>query len=131
MTDFVLIHSATCPHCTAMMGEWRKMEEEFRKNEDKKSIKIHTIEASDSEKQRKIEELNNKIKGLDKIQELGYPTILAISKGVIHKYEKERNALEMAKWVEDIEKRQKGGKKTKKSKTKKSKKTKKNKSRKN
>ena len=88
-----LIHASWCGHCQALKPEWKKM----KKGMHGANCNYLEIEDSDPHKDRKIANVNGRLKG-EKLVANGYPTIFKIRGGKLEYYQGERNASAMQQW---------------------------------
>jgi thiol-disulfide isomerase/thioredoxin len=93
-----LIHANWCGHCQALKPEWQKMKNEM-KMENKRGKNFHfvEIEDSDSMKEKKINNINKKLKE-GKIMVDGFPTIFKIEGGNVKYYQGQREARSLKSW---------------------------------
>jgi thiol-disulfide isomerase/thioredoxin len=89
-----LIHAEWCVHCKAMNADWEKLTK-FLKG---KVAKVDDIESTDSDKETKINELNNKYGG-ERLNGDSFPVVFKIQNNKIQIYNGERDFKSMKSWV--------------------------------
>lgn len=104
-----LIHAEWCGHCKNLQPHWKELTNDLKNNNQ---IQIVSIEASDSDKETKLSELNAKITdGNEKLQENGYPTVFLIQDGKLIYNNNDRTYESLSKWVKNYTS-QRGGKRS-------------------
>ena len=93
-----LIYAEWCGHCQALKPHWYKMKKNMKNK--KKSPNFIEIEDSDQLKQKKIDDINNKL-GEQKLVINGFPTVFKIKGGQIEYYEGQRDADSLSKWYSE------------------------------
>ena len=97
-----LIHANWCGHCQALKPHWDKMKNEMKIGNKSKKFDFVEIEDSDHMKEKKIHNINKKIKG-NKIDIKGYPTIFKIEGGNVKYYGGERESESLKSWFSEGE----------------------------
>jgi hypothetical protein len=97
LTTVGLIHANWCGHCQALKPEWHKMKNEMKMGNKNRNFHFVEIEDSDIMKEKKINNINKKLKG-KKIVINGFPTIFKIEGGDVKYYGGEREARSLKNW---------------------------------
>ncbi len=87
-----LIHANWCGHCQNMMPEWEKMSSQISGRADVRKIEQSEMDA-------KMPELQSFVKGGNRIEAGGFPTILKIVNGKVSYYAGDREARKMKAWA--------------------------------
>lgn len=95
-----LIFANWCGHCQSLKPHWQNMKKSLATNPKfrNQGCKVIEIEDSDSNKDKKIAQINATIKG-PKLVANGYPTIFKKTGGTIEYYGGERQAPALLKWA--------------------------------
>lgn len=110
-----VVHATWCGHCKSLMGEPIEAENGpwfiMKKKIDGKGFKVIEIESEQPDKDILIENINKEIKGGNKLEVQGFPTIFRVKNGHLDKFEQERNEDNLLTWAKGGASEQLGGNK--------------------
>lgn len=96
MNKAVLIYANWCGHCQMLKPKWEETKTMLNDR-----VSVIEIEDSDPYKQDKLQMLNNELNGTQKVEVMGYPTLLKIRDNKLEYYQKEREPLQMAEFFNE------------------------------
>lgn len=95
-----VIYAKWCDHCKAMKDDWENLTTFL----NGKVAKIVEIESADADKEDKINNLNNKYDGGERLTGDSFPVIFKIQNNKIQTYNGMRDFESMKSWVFDVNK---------------------------
>ena len=93
-----LIYAEWCGHCKSMKDDWENLTTFL----NEKVAKVVEIESADADKEDKINKLNNKYGGGERLNGDSFPVIFKIQNNKIQTYNGMRDFESMKSWVFDV-----------------------------